>query len=82
MHQSGEDFKEHFDVFEKIDEYEKVMIDLNCTIIEGYNEVKEQILQLKAVYKTENILVVSSYNDTTPENFVKSGDDKLYLIDS
>src|SRR5690606_32787046 len=45
LHSSGEDFKEQFDVFEKIKEYEGILANANGTLIQGYQDVKKQIIE-------------------------------------
>ncbi len=81
LHHSGENFEEQFDVFEKIKEYEQVLENANGTLIEGYNDVKKQVLQLEYDYKSLNVPLSPCHIDPLAENFVKSGDNRMYLID-
>ena len=81
LHQSGEDFAERFDVFEKITEYETVLENANGALLEGYHDVKEQVLQLKEDYQSLNTPLAPCHIDPLAENFVKSGTDRMYLID-
>lgn len=81
LHQSGEKFDDRFDVFEKITEYEEVLKDAEQPIIEGYNEVKKEVLQLKDDYLSLNVPLAPCHIDPLTENFVKSGENNMYLID-
>lgn len=81
LHTSGETFNARFDVFEKITEYETVLAKLNGELFEGHEEVKRQVLELEEFYKSLKIAPVPCHNDPLAENFVKSGEDKMYLID-
>ncbi|MCA1321601.1 phosphotransferase family protein [Bacillus tianshenii] len=81
LHQSGETFDDRFDVFEKITEYEEVLKDAEQPIIEGYDEVKKEVLQLKDDYLALNVKLAPCHIDPLTENFVKSGKNNMYLID-
>lgn len=81
LHTSGETFNARFDVFEKITEYETILANLKGNVFNGHEEVKRQVLELKAYYQSLNVTPVPCHNDPLAENFVKSGEKKMYLID-
>lgn len=81
LHNSGENFIERFDVFEKIEEYEQILKNANGKLIEGYSDVKEQVLRLESEYKSKNIKLAPCHIDPLTENFVKSGENRMYLVD-
>jgi thiamine kinase-like enzyme/choline kinase/predicted transcriptional regulator len=81
LHFSNVIMANHFNVFEKIEQYDRLMNEVNGQPYEYYDEVKLQVLKLQEVYQTMNIVLAPCHNDTVPENFVKSGVGKLYLID-
>jgi thiamine kinase-like enzyme/choline kinase len=81
LHTSGETMSDRFDVFEKITEYEIVLEKLKGKLFDGHAEVKKQVLELEDYYKSLNVKIVPCHNDPLAENFVKSGEDKMYLID-
>jgi thiamine kinase-like enzyme/choline kinase/predicted transcriptional regulator len=81
LHQSNVKMKNTFDVFEKIEHYEKLAIDSNGIFFEDYFQIKDEINKLKDFYKKLKISLAPCHNDPVPENFVKSGEDKIYLID-
>ncbi|CAH2713937.1 Thiamine kinase [Neobacillus rhizosphaerae] len=81
LHTSGETFNARFDVFEKITEYETLLEVLNGVLFDGHDAVKQQVLELEEYYKSLNIKPVPCHNDPLAENFVKSGEEKMFLID-
>ncbi|MFF2447249.1 winged helix-turn-helix transcriptional regulator [Neobacillus sp. NPDC058068] len=81
LHTSGETFSTRFDVFEKVTEYETILSALNGKLFDGHAEVKEQVLELEAFYKSLQVQLVPCHNDPLAENFVKSGEERMYLID-
>lgn len=81
LHNSGITFNNTFDVFEKIDHYEKLLIKAQGNNFEDYYETKKRVLNLKNILKELDVELKSCHNDCVPENFVKSGTDRIYLID-
>lgn len=80
LHKSNMKFSNEFNVFKKIEEYEKLLKESNGTNFKDYSIVKQQVLKLKEVLNNLGEESVPCHNDTVPENLVKS-DDKLYLVD-
>ncbi|MEH7225022.1 NTP transferase domain-containing protein [Bacillus sp. JJ1566] len=81
LHDSEVDFKDRFDVFEKITEYEDVIASGNVTLPEDYSDLKAQVLELENQYLSMNVPLSPCHIDPLSENFVKSGANKMYLID-
>jgi len=81
LHNCNAKMPNRFDVFEKMNEYEFLLREVNGQLYDHYNEVKNQVLVLKAVYQSLNVKLTPCHNDPVPENFVKSGNEKIYLID-
>ncbi|MDN3018993.1 phosphotransferase [Paenibacillus sp. BSR1-1] len=81
LHNSGLEMANRFDVFEKMDEYERLMIEAGGQPYHPFKEVKEQVMVLKRIYQGMDIKLTPCHIDPVPENMVKSGEDKLYLID-
>jgi thiamine kinase-like enzyme/choline kinase/predicted transcriptional regulator len=81
LHQSGEVMANEFNVFEEIGKYEQLMQAANGKPYAHYQEVREQVMVLKDYYQSLNFDLVPCHNDLVPENLVKSGKDKVYLID-
>lgn len=81
LHQSDEVMANHFNVFEKISEYELLVLEANGSFYDGYDLVKQQLMELKEMYMGMGVELTPCHNDLVPENFVKSGEDTMYLID-
>jgi len=81
LHNSKVKFGNTFDVFKKIEDYETLLKKVNGTNFKDYYEVKEKVMKLKELQEDLDLKLVPCHNDTVPENFIKSGDHKIYLID-
>lgn len=81
LHTSGADTKVPFDVFQMASEYEKIIHDNSVDLFDGYEEVKAQIMQIRAVIAADEIAAVPCHNDPLCENWVLDENGKLYLID-
>ncbi|MDR6121570.1 thiamine kinase-like enzyme/choline kinase/predicted transcriptional regulator [Bacillus sp. SLBN-46] len=81
LHESGVEMANRFDVFETITKYEQLMEEAKGQPYEHYDEVRAQVMVLKDIYQAMNIMLKPCHNDLVPENLVKSGTDKVYLID-
>ncbi|MBS8265747.1 winged helix-turn-helix transcriptional regulator [Mesobacillus boroniphilus] len=81
LHHSGIKMANTFNVFEKIEEYELLLKEVNGSTYSGYEEVKSQVMKLKQQFDAMVFDFVPCHNDTVPENFVKSGEEGIYLID-
>ncbi|RFB11066.1 winged helix-turn-helix transcriptional regulator [Bacillus sp. HNG] len=81
LHNSGVKMKNEFDVFQKIEEYEQFAIEANGEFYPNYHEVKKQVMKIKEMFTKMEVPIVPCHIDLAPENLVKSGEDKLYLID-
>jgi thiamine kinase-like enzyme len=81
LHTSEVVFKNRFDVFRKIEEYEVLLEKAKGKNFADYYEVKEKVLALKELQKSLDFKLVPCHNDTVPENFIKSGEHKIHLVD-
>lgn len=81
LHTSNIKMENEFNVFERMRHYEKLAFEANGVFYEGYEKVKSQVKELQSFYDNLNVELAPCHIDPVPENFVKSGDDKLYLID-
>lgn len=81
LHTCGETVPVVFDVFEKIEHYEKLLKKYTENYFwRDYQVVKSQVYQLKDIIEEMNVKVTMCHNDPLCENFVK-GEDKMYLVD-
>ncbi|WP_052352958.1 phosphotransferase [Neobacillus dielmonensis] len=81
LHHSNETFHHDFDPFEEIQQYEKLLYEANGNPFNDYHQLKQQFMPLKNELEHLGMKRVPCHLDTLPENFIKSGDEKLYLID-
>ena len=81
LHNSKIEMDNNFDIYNKIEEYEELLIKGNAHNFDDYYEVKEKVLELKNIMKELDVKITPCHNDTVAENFIKSGDKTMYLID-
>ncbi|MBU3138152.1 phosphotransferase [Clostridium gasigenes] len=81
LHTSTKEMENDFDIYGKIEKYEKLLEKSKGNNFEDYLIVKNQILDLKIIMKDLNMNLTPCHNDTLASNFIKSGQDRMYLID-
>jgi thiamine kinase-like enzyme/choline kinase len=81
LHNCQEKFHTDFDPFVGTEYYENVLLDANGKLFDDYLELKDLFMPLKDELNELGIVNVPGHLDALPENFIKSGDNKLYLID-
>jgi thiamine kinase-like enzyme/choline kinase len=81
LHSSNEKFQEDFNPFDGTEYYENVLLQANGKLYDGYLELKKKFMPLRNELNTLGIVNVAGHLDCLPENFIKSGEAKLYLID-
>lgn len=81
LHNSKLEMDNNFDIYDKIEKYEQLLIKDNVHIFDDYYKVKEKIFQLENIMKDLEVELAPCHNDTVAENFIKSGDNNMYLID-
>ena len=81
LHNSDIKMENIFDVFENIELYEELIDKYGAAYFDNYDDVREDIMNLKDILKDNGMHLVPSHNDTVPENFIKDSNGKVYLID-
>lgn len=81
LHNSKLEMDNNFDIYDKIEKYEQLLIKDNVHIFDDYYKVKEKVFQLENIMKDLEVELAPCHNDTVAENFIKSGDNNMYLID-
>lgn len=81
LHNSNIEMSNEFNPFELMNYYEKLSIKAGGTFFDGYETVKAYVFKLRELFEKMKVELTPCHNDTLPENFVKSGPDKMYLID-
>lgn len=81
LHESPKDMETSFDIYGKIEIYENLANQYNGKLYDGYEIIKEQVLELKNMMDDLDMKLKPCHNDALAANFIKSGQDKIYLID-
>ena len=81
LHNSRLEMDNNFDIYNKIEKYEQLLIKGNANNFNDYYEVKEKVLELDSIMKELDVKLTPCHNDTVAENFIRSGDNTMYLID-
>ena len=81
LHGSKDMFSKDFDPFKDTLYYEGEVIKANGKVFEGFQELKEKFLPLKEELKALGMVYAPCHLDALPENFIKSGEQRIYLID-
>lgn len=70
-----------FDIYGKIEKYERLAKAVNGKFFDDYAEVKEKVYKLKEIMESLDAKLTPCHNDTLADNFIKSGEEEMYLID-
>lgn len=81
LHTSGLEFNNEFNVFYEIKKYESLANEMAANYYEGYYELRPLVLALESDLSRMGIEKVPCHIDTVPENFVKNGQKRMFLID-
>jgi thiamine kinase-like enzyme/choline kinase/predicted transcriptional regulator len=81
LHTSGMVMENRFNVFTTLNKYEKLLIEINGTFFQDYEYVRNEVMELKEHYQSMSFNLTPCHNDPVAENFVKSGENLIYLID-
>ncbi|MDW0114030.1 winged helix-turn-helix transcriptional regulator [Sporosarcina saromensis] len=81
LHNSEEKMKNDFELFRLMELYEGNIIKAGAAFYEGFEEAKASVYKVKDHYESLTIKKCPTHIDALHQNFIKSGDHKLYLID-
>ena len=81
LHNSDIKFNNRFDILAKIQSYERLIEKYEGENFTDYETVREKVMKVYKALEDMKLEERPCHNDTVPENFVKSSEDKLYLID-
>lgn len=70
-----------FDIYGKIEKYERLAKAVNGKFFDDYAEVKVKVYKLKEIMESLDAKLTPCHNDTLADNFIKSGEEEMYLID-
>ena len=81
IHNSHIRLKNEFNIFREIEKYDTLIEKSNATMYDGWQEVRTQVMGLERYLNELGVDLKPCHNDAVPENFIKSEDGKIYLID-
>ncbi len=81
LHRSNVSMKNEFNIFQEIEKYNGLLAQAGGRMYEGWDTFQPQILSLKHRLNKIGCELVPCHNDAVPENFIKSKEGTLYLID-
>ena len=81
LHRSNISMKNEFNIFHEIEKYNVLLTNAGGRMYEGWETYQPQIMSLKHRLKDIGYELVPCHNDAVPENFIKSKEGTLYLID-
>jgi thiamine kinase-like enzyme/choline kinase/predicted transcriptional regulator len=82
LHTSKAPMKNKFDIGQVKTKYERLVDEVNGGYFyPNFRKLKEEVLKIKLMFDAMRVPLVPCHNDTLPDNFIKSGDNRLYLID-
>ena len=73
--------RNEFNVFKEIGKYEILMQKAGATMYDGWEDVLPAVMSLENRLNQLGVDLRPCHNDAVPENFIKSADGRLYLID-
>lgn len=81
LHTSNIYMENIFDIKEMIFYYESLVDEANGEMYPDYPWLRENVMEILEEFLAMGVPLCPCHNDLVPENLVKSGDDKIYLID-
>ncbi|MCH5175043.1 MAG: phosphotransferase [Prevotellaceae bacterium] len=81
LHHSNVRFNNDFNIFYEIHKYESLMEKSKGIMYDGYDNIRTDIFSMESRLNELGVLLAPCHNDAVPENFIKSGDGKVYIID-
>lgn len=81
IHHSRIRFRNDFNIFQEIEKYEELIEKAGGVMYEGWEKIKPQVLSIEEYLNTLGVDMVPCHNDPLYENFIKSSDGTIYLID-
>ena len=81
LHHSNVRFNNDFNVFHEIRKYEKLMAKTKGVMYPGYEDIRDEMFGLESRLNELGIRLCPCHNDAVPENFIKSENGKIYIID-
>ena len=81
IHGANIRLRNEFNIFKEIDKYDMLMKNIGAVMYDGYKEVRDSVMTLEHYLNKMGVILRPCHNDAVPENFIKSKDGVIYLID-
>lgn len=81
VHSSGMELRNEFNIFREIKKYDKLIEKAGGTMYEGWENVRPKVMHLEEYLRDLGVESRPCHNDALYENFIKSEDGTIYLID-
>ncbi len=81
LHSSTKLMSTKFDIYNEIEKYHSLVVKYGATHYEDYETTRKRVYELRDLLETLDVTLTPCHNDLVAENLIKSGEDKMYLID-
>lgn len=81
LHSSTKPMSTRFDIYNEIEKYHNLVVKYGAMHYEDYEYTRERVYALQDILMTLDVKLTPCHNDLVAENLIKSGEDKMYLID-
>lgn len=81
LHNSKVRFTNEFNIFHEIEKYEKLLSTAGGKMYEGYESIRERVINLENFLNELGIDICPCHSDLVPENFIKDENGRIWLID-
>lgn len=81
LHGSHIRLKNEFNIFQEIEKYDRLMQNAGAVMYDGWEAVRPAVMNLERYLNSLGVDLKPCHNDALYENFIKSNDGTIYLID-
>ena len=81
LHHSHVRLMNEFNIFREIEKYDRLLKKAGAIMYEGWEEIRKNVMSLESKLNDLGVDLHPCHNDAVAENFLKSKDGTIYLID-
>lgn len=81
LHNSHIRLRNEFNIFHEIEKYDNLIKNVKAEMYHGWEDIRHRVMELEIYLNTIGIDLKPCHNDALYENFIKSSDGNIYLID-
>lgn len=81
LHNSHIRLRNEFNIFHEIEKYDRLIDNVGAVMYDGWKDVRSRVMSLEAYLNTLGVDLKPCHNDALYENFIKSPDGTIFLID-